>query len=79
MKFAEKGRDGLPAFPEGYVVAVALLVGLHGEEGVVGQGAGEVDVGLDEPVVLVWKESGVVEEETEGVSAEQFFVQEGCR
>lgn len=35
-EFAKEGGDGLAAFPEGDVVAVALLVGLHGYEGVVG-------------------------------------------
>lgn len=35
-EFAEQGGDGLAAFPEGNIVAVALLVGLHGDEGIVG-------------------------------------------
>lgn len=34
-EFPEQGGDSLAAFPEGDIVAVVLLVGLHGDKGVI--------------------------------------------
>lgn len=67
-EFAEEGWHGLSALPESSRVAVAFFVAGHGDERVVGYGAGEGNIWLDAPVVFVREEGGVVVEETGGVS-----------
>ena len=66
-EFAEEGWYCLSAFPESGRVAVAFFVARHGDEGVVGYGAGEGDFRLDAPVVFVREEGRVVVKEAGGL------------
>ncbi|KAB8337282.1 hypothetical protein FH972_021583 [Carpinus fangiana] len=59
---AEEAGGGTANLPQGHGVAVGLVVGGHHSEGIVGDGAGELDVGLDAPVPVVQAQGGVVEE-----------------